>query len=893
MSRFYSKSIMTMFTLFTCVTISAQVTITGSVHDARNTIPLAGANIAVVSTGAATFSNEKGLFSLQINQPPPLSIVVSFTGYRSEEIQINNNEKELNITLHPAISELSEVVVSASRRPEKLQEAPAAIGIIKSQKISADVVGNPFLSLRNMVGVDVGQAGVNSGMITLRGSSSVFQTETFVMADYRNLVLPGLGTLGYSQQPIDQIDLAKIEVVKGPGSALYGPGVESGIVHFISKNPIDYPGTSVSMGGGSRSSFETAIRHAATNDSKTFGYKILALYRTAQDWELDPNDPIDSAHLASYQNVVVSSLTGDTVFMKVPDYNTESVGVTATVEYRPGPKTSLTGVAGWSLGKYIYRTAQGEGYVDAPRPFAQVRFRSGGFFAQAFWSYYDGRDGNTGLYSTGKTTVQQSNQLEGQLQYNFAAFSNRVKLTSGADYRLNTVDSRGTVNGRYENDDKFLIVGGYLQGDAQLSHKLNLVAAGRIDRFNALKETSFSPRIGLIYKAAANHTFRATFNHAVSAPTTINLFGDLALLDAGAYFAHLLGGAQPVSFNNPQTTSFLPGNSVYNGVGQSLSPVYAVLTAAIARSGALPKQLTDYLLTLGPDIPGVSAGIQSMAPRTREKLKLSTSNMFEVGYKGNFSKRLNITLDAYYNIRKNLLSAPIQASPVVVQPTLGADLSAAVAATVDPIELAKYSLTPGQVAAIYQNAANGIAKDGNGNFKPLGVIRSDQTSPSSAKPTIDLAYYNITEIKYGGIDLAAEYSLTRDLSASGSISWLSDNLFKEVPVGKDKHSAMTDFSLNVSDTKIKGGIQYHPALGFNGSISARYQSKWDAINGALFTGHVDAFTMVDVSIGYQFKKGLSVNATCTNLFQEDYRFIYGAPVIGRQAMVRLTYSCGK
>ncbi len=887
------KALLLVLLPFYCsLAANAQTTVKGTVLDAESDAPLIGAHVMLAKSSTGTKTAIDGQFMLELNQQPPFTLTITYLGYDPKEILVTETQPTLNIRLQPNYTLTSEVVISASRRPEKVQEAPAAINIVSAEQIANDAVGNPFLSLRNVVGVDVGQAGVSSGMITLRGSASVFQTETFVMVDYRNLVLPGLGTLGYGQQPIDPIDLARVEVVKGPGSALYGPGVESGVIHFISKDPFQYPGTTLSIGGGTRNAFEASVRHAATNKAKTLGYKVLGFYRTARDWELNPNDPVDSAHLATFQEVVVSALTGEPVFTEIPDYFTESIGFTGTLEYRPTTQTSIVGTGGWSMGQFIFRTAQGEGYVTAPRPFAQLRLQSGGLFAQAFWSNHDGSDGNSGLYPTGLTTITESHQFEGQLQYNFLALNDKVNFTTGADYRLNTVDTKGTVHGRYEDDDDFTIYGAYLQGDATLTNKLSLIAAGRVDRFVALEATSFSPRLGLVYKAAPAHTFRVTFNRAVGAPTSLNLYADLPLANAGAYMAHLLGGAQPVTFTESNTTSFLPGNPVYDGIGQQLAPVYGVLTAGIAASGALPESLIEYLTSLTPSIPGASAGAMSMAPRSRGKLELSQSNMFEVGYKGTFNGKLGITIDAYYNMRNNMLSAPIQASPVVVQPTLGADLAAAVAATVDPAVLANYGLTPEQVAGIYQNAAQSISANPDGSFRPLGVVRSDQTPPASPLPTIDLAYYNISQIEYGGIDVALNYWFTKNFSAMGSVSWLSNNLFDEVEIGEGETAATTNFSLNVPDTKLKFSLDYLPESGLNSSLAVRYTSAWTAISGAPFTGPVDAFTVVDLGAGYRFKYGLNLSVMATNLFEEEYRFIYGAPKIGRQILARATYSFG-
>ena len=77
----------------------------------------------------------------------------------------------------------------------------------------------------------------------------------------------------------------KIEVVRGSGSSAYGAYTNSGVVHFMSKDPFKYPGTSIEissgglanqesmLGKGNWDIFQASLRHAAANDSGTFGYK--------------------------------------------------------------------------------------------------------------------------------------------------------------------------------------------------------------------------------------------------------------------------------------------------------------------------------------------------------------------------------------------------------------------------------------------------------------------------------------------------------------------------------------------------------------------------------------------------------------------------------------------
>ena len=274
----------------------AQITLTGQVVDDTN-MGLPGANLLIQGTAEGTFCDADGNFTLQTEQPLPFVLEVTFVGYRTRTVNIDAPQSDLFLVLEPAPG--NEIVISASRKREMVQEAPAAVSLVTARKLEADLVAEPMLSLRNLPGVDIAQYSPSGGQINLRGRSEVFQTETFIVADYRNIVIPNLGFLVFGQHPIDALDLERIEVVKGPGSALYGPGVEAGVVHFISKDPFRYEGTSFSLGAGNQEQFNSSFRHAQKLSDK-FAYKITAQYRTSRDFELDPDDPDHAARIAGY-----------------------------------------------------------------------------------------------------------------------------------------------------------------------------------------------------------------------------------------------------------------------------------------------------------------------------------------------------------------------------------------------------------------------------------------------------------------------------------------------------------------------------------------------------------------------------------------------------------------
>ena len=185
--------------------------------------------------------------------------------------------------------------------------------------------------------------------------------------------------------------------------------------------------------------------------------------------------------------------------------------------------------------------------------------------------------------------------------------------------------------------------------------------------------------------------------------------------------------------------------------------------------------------------------------------------MYEFGYKGLFGDKLGISIDFFYNYRKNVFAAPFQASPFVLQPTLAEDLIESMLAGLNLDELAEMGVNTGDLTNLYNGFAQQLAFNSQtGMPNILGLIRSDQTSLDSPLPTLDAAYYNIKELDYFGLDFALKYYFRADLAAYGSISWLSQSYFEDVIVGSGESATTLDYSLNIPDTKFKFGVEYTP-----------------------------------------------------------------------------------
>ena len=641
----------------------AQTTISGSVSTGDQEA-LPGVNILISGTNFGTTTDFDGNFTIATSMPLPVELEISYLGFQTQIIEVTSEDQEISVSLLPGGNDLDAVIVSASRKREKVLDAPASVSIVSSRDIENSVTAvDPVRNLMNVPGVQLQQQSANSLNIEMRAGAGVFGTSTFPILDYRYLVTPAAGTFFTFQSGLSNIDIDRIEVVRGSGSAMYGPGVTSGVVHFLSKSAIDHPGTTVELMAGSMELQGFTLRHAWANDDKTLGYKINASVRKGNDFQLDPVE--DAGRIASLATTVAQPLvknkqvnntaTGQILLAQtdldqdgdgnpmINEFKNQSANF--TLEYRPDTNTSAVLAAGIANGGGLFFNSQGPGYTQGTDWWAQARYRSGGLFAQA---YYNANDGGTAenptfLYNTGLRQVASRNSLEAQIQYNFDVpdFLN-TNFTIGADYRDTATDSEYTLYGRFDDDDQYTIMGAYVQGTSALTDKLDLNYAVRYDTFNFIDEGGLSPRVALVYKADEKNTFRASYNIATTGPTSLQQYIDFPVSTVQpAVFDVWLSGQNDVQTINPNgfiDSSLLPGD---NDFPTSITGLPLIVPYNAIKEGA-DAAINGFIagginpLTMAPD-PAV-ASLQPLLP---------VINAFLSGYAGPAANQMTGSLYAY------------------------------------------------------------------------------------------------------------------------------------------------------------------------------------------------------------------------------------------------------
>lgn len=250
-------------------------------------------SVVVKSTGEGTYTDEKGHFSLDVKSSLPVSLTISSIGYKTQEIQVNNEKVIVNVTLEPVSTLGQEVVVSATRTPASILESPVTV----ERFSAADIRNSPQVSYYDIIsklkGVDVVTASLTFSSPTTRGFSGSGNLRLNQIVDGMDNQAPGLNFSVGSVIGLTNLDVASVELLPGASSALYGPGGMNGAIIITSKDPFRYQGLSVELKSGvmnidnkdrGASPYYNASLRWAQKVSDKFAFKIGGEFVQAKDW---------------------------------------------------------------------------------------------------------------------------------------------------------------------------------------------------------------------------------------------------------------------------------------------------------------------------------------------------------------------------------------------------------------------------------------------------------------------------------------------------------------------------------------------------------------------------------------------------------------------------------
>ncbi|MEK6598327.1 MAG: TonB-dependent receptor, partial [Gemmatimonadota bacterium] len=498
-------------------------------------------------------------------------------------------------------------------------------------------------------------------------------------------------------------------------------------------------GTKVSLGGGTLETVRGDLRHAGVLYGGRLGYRLNGGYSSSDTWSRSRTYNDLSSLRKEYGPVSdsLAPLTRELLPLKgqTKDATTgaplgdrdpiTSVYGSGRLDYYLDDGSIITGESGFAqVENEVFVTGIGRVQVTgATRPYARLGWSAEKFNVMAYWN---GRKTNDPQFSlaSGAPLRETSNIFHVEGQGNATFEDGRGQFVYGASVRNTNVNTSGTLMLPVNDDRSDYSYAGFAQASYDLSDIVRLVVAGRMD-FNSLITPQFSPKAALVVSPNENHSFRFTFNRAFQTP------------NYSEFYLRAAAGA--------------PAN-------------FLALEAGMRASA------------LGPALAGVpqgelftnSAAVPVWA-RGNAKLDVEKTTGWEVGYRGDLSSKIWVTVDAFYNSLSNFVTDLLPGVNPAFKPWTA----------------------PAAVPAAFRGALEGAVRNAllanpASRTAGLGLTRTED-----GKTGIVVTYANAGSAKMWGTNVGAGFQLADEIRADGYVSLFDYSVDTDQIAAGDKLLANT------------------------------------------------------------------------------------------------------
>jgi iron complex outermembrane receptor protein len=363
-----------------------------------------------------------------------------------------------------------ETVITPLRNEQPISRSPSNVYVLTDDDIRHSGATDLPTLLRRIPGMEVMQMNGADFNVSARGNNQILANKLLVMVDGRSIYNDFQGFVFWKGIPVTLPEIKRIEVVKGPTSAVYGFNAFDGVVHIITKSPEEMKGNTVQVGAGEVGTLTSSAIHAGSY--RKLGYRLSAGWDQNQQW-----DHRDRLAFRSYKF----------------NLQTEYALAGQSRVLFSGGLVDMNRFEGPFVGNVLLSS-------DVHLPYASASYERPNFFVRSFWS---------GFYATSEAlphpllgnllrfTDPQGSDLvifRGDT-YNVEAqhtveLGKTNRLIYGANYRYNGVSCNCTAGFQEENR-----LGFYVHDEWRLAPALTMVAGFRYDLHTEIHNT-FSPRLG-------------------------------------------------------------------------------------------------------------------------------------------------------------------------------------------------------------------------------------------------------------------------------------------------------------------------------------------------------------------------------------------------------------
>lgn len=419
----------------------SQNLITGTVADQSSGLTIIGAKVVIQGQPAytGTITDIYGRFSLETDIDPPFVLEISSIGFSSAAFNIYDAKANINVTLlpetsstrslgakaRPSISEVSAV----SKLTELKAQSPVSVGNLGVLDIQHTANQDFFHTIDALKEAQLNISSLSFSSVNTRGFADVQNWRFIQYIDGMDMNAPGLNYSLGNFLGGSVIDLRNIELVPGPGSALYGPNAYNGILSMHTKNPFEYPGVALYVSSGTNQQegvgnhpFANYGIRLAKSFNNTWGIKLNFSFQNAQDWEandesyhittvkvpfkdqllqLPPGSPNFDAVNIYGDEVAVPVNLGDTTLpinrtgfreRDIVDYDIDNFRINGSIHYRPKENWDLSYHARYVQGDAILRHTTIYPFVNVSLLLQKLELQGPDFFIRGYLSQENAQD---------------------------------------------------------------------------------------------------------------------------------------------------------------------------------------------------------------------------------------------------------------------------------------------------------------------------------------------------------------------------------------------------------------------------------------------------------------------------------------------------------------------
>jgi len=796
----------------------------------RDGQPLSGVVVTVPTLGISVATGATGRYVLSRVTAGPQHVELRRIGYAALQVTVTvtaGAQATLDAVLDPQPIELGTVVVEGvSRAPDRMIDAAAAVDVVQpATGEPVSITGQVPLALARVPGLDLPQSGITDFNVNARGFNTMLSRKMLVLQDGRDLgtAIVGQQIWGTLAAPLE--DLGRIEVIRGPGSALYGANAYNGVISITTPAARDVLGTKLTLGGGELATARADLRQAGVLLHDRLGYRLNFGYTRSDDWTRSRTARNGSDWKEEYAPATATPPTNPgpetrALIGQTKDLVTgEAVGTpdplltyygSARVEYYAANRSVVTLEGGAARADNAVAVA-GSGrnqYPQVLRPWARLAWDAGG---SAISAWYSGVSLPILRLASGDSSHNDESvfHVEGRTTRTFHRDAGRVVV--GASVQDNGVNTDGTILAPANDDRNDQYYGAFAQLEYGVSH-VRLIGAVRWDDSD-LYPTQLSPKGAIVFTPAKHHALHLSVARG---------------------------------FLTPDLTSLFAARTFSRGVA-NLTAIENELRADPALGPALSSVPNGTLFTRSAAVPESSLGNPHLAPQT--------VTSYEAGYKGQVGRRVFVTVDAYAAHIQNFMTGQLPGvNPAYPQWTapnevLPADRSAVESAARNAFNAANPAL------------ANGLTR-----------LANDTTA-------IVLSFGNVGTVDEWGVEVGSSVSLTQTLILSASYTCYNFAI-RETAVGDT-------LVPNTPEHKGTVALEYTGREGITLGVDARIVGGYPWRTG-IWRGDVPASEIVSLSAGYRINPYLRVYAHATNLLDQQRFLVYGGSVNGRRVLAGVT-----